>query len=89
MKLIYKIGLKDFLSSLVSRADNPWWVEIITTNPVCLYYFGPFSNLEEAKIACPGYVEDLETEAAQGIKIEIKRCKPSILTIFNEEKELS
>jgi hypothetical protein len=85
MKLIDKIELKRFLSTLGSRSDSLWWIEIMTTKPVCLYYFGPFSNLEEAEIACPGYVEDLKTEAAQGINIEIKRCKPSVLTVFNEE----
>ncbi|NHC36008.1 DUF1816 domain-containing protein [Scytonema millei] len=37
-------------------------------------------------MACSGYVEDLKSEAAQGIQIEIKRCQPSELTVFNEEE---
>jgi hypothetical protein len=44
-------------------------------------------NLEEAKIAQVGYVEDLNQEQAVGITIEIKRCKPAELTVIKEEEE--
>jgi hypothetical protein len=58
----------------------PWWVEIYTTRPHCLYYFGPFDSMEEAKENQSGYIEDLQQEGAEGIKISIKQCKPKELT---------
>jgi Domain of unknown function (DUF1816) len=64
-----------------------WWVEIITQNPRCTYYFGPFMNSADAKAAIQGYVEDLEMEGAQGIAIDIKRCKPKSLTISDDQAE--
>jgi Domain of unknown function (DUF1816) len=58
-----------------------WWIEVSTSQPKCLYYFGPFANSKEAEGLMAGYVEDLESESAQGIKTKIKRCKPDQLTI--------
>jgi hypothetical protein len=58
----------------------PWWVEITTTEPRCVYFFGPFENEQEAQIFKPGYLEDLEGEDAQGISCCIKQCQPQILT---------
>lgn len=63
-----------------------WWVEIRTDSPKCTYYFGPFSSEDEAAEAKPGYVEDLQGEGAQGIQVCIKRCKPEILTITDEDE---
>ncbi|MEA5509132.1 DUF1816 domain-containing protein [Crocosphaera sp. UHCC 0190] len=62
------------------KIELPWWVEIITTQPRCLYYFGPFDSPEEAQINQGGYVEDLKEEGANGITIKIKQCQPPILT---------
>jgi hypothetical protein len=73
--------MTDFLQIL----NTPWWVEIITAQPKCTYYFGPFSNLAEAEAACPGYFEDLESEGSQVIEVIIKRCQPDKLTICHEE----
>lgn len=83
MKLLEQSELvSDFLPSLTTA----WWAEIFTTLPRCTYYFGPFRNLEQVQAACLGYVEDLKSEQAQGIEIKIlKRCKPDVLTIFDEE----
>lgn len=67
----------------------PWWVEIKTNIPPCIYYFGPFDRLKEAKLAQHGYIEDLVEEKAQGITVEIKRCQPQILTIDEESVESS
>ena len=65
-----------------------YWVEIITKTPQCIYYFGPFIWKESAQDSYGGYLEDLQSERAQDIKIIVKRCKPSNLTIVNEnEKE--
>ncbi len=58
----------------------PWWVEISTAKPSCLYYFGPFDTVEEAEFHKPGYVEDLENEGADGVVVIIKQCQPLILT---------
>lgn len=65
-----------------------FWVEIVTDNPRCTYYFGPFISKEEASTAKGGYIEDLENEGAQGIGVTVKRCKPTNLTIFDESGEL-
>lgn len=64
--------------------NTDWWVEIKTTYPSCTYYFGDFDNLREAKKYCSGYIEDLQSEGAQGIKVRIKRCEPQLLTICDE-----
>lgn len=56
----------------------------MTRNPRCTYYFGPFLSSSDAKAALSGYVEDLENEGAQGIVINVKRCKPDALTIADD-----
>jgi hypothetical protein len=60
--------------------ELPWWVEISTSQPHCLYYFGPFESAVEAEVYQPGYVEDLQREGAEEIRVEIKQCHPQILT---------
>lgn len=64
-----------------SAALPPWWVEIVTAEPKCLYYFGPFDSYEEALSNQAGYIEDLESESALGIATTIKQCQPEILTV--------
>lgn len=61
--------------------NSPWWVEIKTTQPNCIYYFGPFDSLEEAQYRQGGYVEDLELEGAENIGVEIRQFNPKVLTI--------
>jgi Domain of unknown function (DUF1816) len=61
-----------------------WWVEVLTTQPRCTYYFGPFGGVDSATLAVSGYVEDLESESAQGIKTQVKRCHPDRLTIEHD-----
>ena len=84
--------LKERLQELVADPLNAvglaWWVEIVTETPRCTYYFGPFGSKTEADIAKSGYIEDLELEGAQGIAFLIKRCKPEILTIYDEREEI-
>ena len=63
----------------------PYWIEITTRKPRCLYYFGAFSSYGEAKQMQSGYVEDLIAEKAEGIEVQIKRCSPSDLTVMEEE----
>ena len=46
-----------------------------------MYYFGPFSSKTEAENSQDGYVQDLATEGAQNIDVNVKWCKPKQLTI--------
>lgn len=69
---------KNFISDLVHSA---WWLEVTTAEPHCIYYFGPFEHSEEAEAAQPGYIQDLESEGAQGISTLLKRCNPKAMTI--------
>lgn len=73
------------LSKIIEFLGLAFWVEIVTDNPKCTYYFGPFMGAKEAEAAKSGYIEDLENEGAQGIAVTVKRCKPSNLTIFDED----
>ena len=77
-------ALDDF--SLEQEETSPWWVEITTTRPHCIYYFGPFETFAEAYGYHGGYVEDLQEEGAQGIIINIKQCQPLVLTQELEEE---
>jgi len=76
--------LKNIAIGFMEGLNTDWWVEIKTTSPSCTYYFGDFDNLREAKKFCPGYIEDLQSEGARGIKVRIKRCEPQLLTICEE-----
>jgi hypothetical protein len=79
--------MKEVLIKILHFLGLAFWVEIVTDNPRCTYYFGPFLNDQEAHEAKNGYIEDLENEGAQGITVAIKRCKPDNLTIFDEPGE--
>ncbi|MEH2448152.1 MAG: DUF1816 domain-containing protein [Nostoc sp.] len=83
MKTIWH-NLKEVLINTFDYLGWAWWVEIITQNPHCTYYFGPFLNSSEAKLSSTGYIEDLEVEGAQGIAVNVKRCKPNTLTIADD-----
>jgi hypothetical protein len=76
--------MNELWTSVLNALGFAWWVEIITENPRCTYYFGPFASSKEAEVAKAGYVEDLEQEGAQGLRLTIKRCKPDNLTIYDE-----
>ncbi|MBW4479436.1 MAG: DUF1816 domain-containing protein [Tolypothrix brevis GSE-NOS-MK-07-07A] len=83
MKTIWD-NLKEVLINASDSFGLAWWVEIGTQKPNCTYYFGPFLNSSEANAAITGYVEDLEIEGAQGIVVNVKRCKPDTLTITED-----
>jgi hypothetical protein len=76
--------LSSRFAEFYNRLGLAWWVEIQTSMPDCIYFFGPFISQKEAEAALPGYVEDLETEKAQAIIAEVKRCKPTQLTVCDE-----
>ncbi|MDJ0531708.1 MAG: DUF1816 domain-containing protein [Xenococcaceae cyanobacterium MO_207.B15] len=67
------------------KAELSWWVKITTATPYCIYYFGPFDSQAEATVAQYGYMEDLMTEKATGINIDIKQDQPKVLTISEED----
>jgi Domain of unknown function (DUF1816) len=81
--------MNEIWTSILETLGLAWWVEIITDAPRCTYYFGPFGSLKEADAAKSGYLEDLEQEGAQGIKVAVRRCKPDNLTIYDEAAEMS
>lgn len=79
--IIYFVFLCLILSDFKHKA---WWVKIITKQPACTYYFGPFDNEEEAKASEYGYLQDLQAEGAQEIQVVICQGNPQKLTIFND-----
>lgn len=76
--------LSSRFAEFYNRLGLAWWVKIATSSPQCIYFFGPFLSQKEAEAALPGYVEDLEGEQAQGIKVTVERCKPTQLTVCND-----
>ena len=83
MKTIWH-NLKEVLINTFENLGLAWWVEIVTQNPRCTYYFGPFLSSSDATLASKGYIEDLELEGATGIVVNVKRCKPNTLTIADD-----
>jgi len=77
--------LKASLTSVLDQLGLALWVEIVTEQPQCTYYFGPFARAKSAQKAVAGYLEDLKQESAQGITVTLKRVQPSELTIFEDE----
>lgn len=77
-------NFQEFLTNFFNSFGWAWWVEIVTQNPRCTYYFGPFLSVKEAQAASSGYIEDLQQEGAQGIAVNVKRCKPADLTIADD-----
>jgi hypothetical protein len=81
--------MKNFLTQLLQNIVQQYWIEVTTAKPRCIYYFGPFLTYKGAKLAQPGFIEDLETENAEDITVEIKRCQPQELTIFDQLNDSS
>jgi Domain of unknown function (DUF1816) len=79
--------MKELFTKSLNFLGLAWWVEITTSTPQCIYYFGPFETAALASEHRSGYVEDLQAEGAQNIVVEIKRCKPDPLTISPEDVE--
>jgi Domain of unknown function (DUF1816) len=81
------VRISEYWANALHFWGRAWWIEVSTSQPNCLYYFGPFANSKEAERLVAGYVEDLENESAQGIKTKIKRCKPDKLTIDDDNRQ--
>ena len=56
-----------------------WWIEILTSNPNHLYYFGPFNSYFDAEWSKYSYIRDLEKEKAIIIGTEISQYQPKKL----------
>ncbi|NES17624.1 MAG: DUF1816 domain-containing protein [Symploca sp. SIO3E6] len=80
---------KEIFTSVLRFSGLAYWVEIVTDNPRCTYYFGPFVSTQEANEAKAGYIEDLEGESAQIISVKVQRCQPNNLTIYDELSEVA
>lgn len=76
--------MKELLINLLNFFGLAFWVEIITEDPNCTYYFGPFLSAQEGHVAKAGYLEDLESEGANTRTVSVKRCKPSRLTLAED-----
>jgi hypothetical protein len=87
LTLNHKLSTKilNLWTEALRACRQAWWIEIFTAQPKCTYYFGPFAGPQEAYLASNGFVEDLKSESAQGIKIKIDRhCQPDSLTIEHD-----
>jgi Domain of unknown function (DUF1816) len=77
----FKTKIAEIGVDILNLIGQAWWIEISTLQPQCIYYFGPFITKNEANMLMPEYIEDLENESAQGIQTDVKRRKPTLLTI--------
>ena len=74
--------MKNLVNKLIGLYEKSWWLEISTTSPRCEYYFGPFGSESEAVQARPGYVEDLEQEGSELLRVSVvRRQAPGELTV--------
>ncbi len=62
-----------------------WWVEIVTFEEPCTYYFGEFETNHEAEAAKDSYIQDLREEGHQNMAVQIRLCLPENLTVFEGE----
>jgi hypothetical protein len=76
---------RELFMSYLEKIGIAWWIEIVTEQPKCIYYFGPFDGSYEAQLSSKGYLDDLEQEEAQVIAVDIKPGEPRELTIFENE----
>ena len=73
-------------TSSVKNSDSDilklfWWLEIKTARPSCVFYFGPFSSEEEAKVAQYSHIDRLIHEKFHGITLEVKQLEPKEVMI--------
>lgn len=68
-----------------SEHELGWWIEIMTAQPLYLYYFGAFSTLEEAQSLQAGFIEDLLLENALIVSTNLRFLQPQQLTLSGEE----
>lgn len=71
--------------SLLEQLRLAWWLEVVTNNPYCTYYFGLFITESAAKVCQFGYIEDIAQEGAEISSVEVKRFQPKVLTVINDQ----
>lgn len=76
--------IEEAFTSYLEKFGIAWWIEVVTAEPTCTYYFGPFMSAKEAELHKSGYLEDLEAEGARGIAVYVHRCEPQELTIATD-----
>jgi hypothetical protein len=82
------ILLEKTLEENISTSNElMWWTKLYTKNPFCIYYFGPFDKVEDAKESRSGYIEDLENEGSTIVFLRFLQLNPQDLTV--EYKNLS
>jgi Domain of unknown function (DUF1816) len=77
-------NLEERLAYRLEPLGLAYWLEVVTDNPSCLYYFGPFATSAQARQSEPGYLEDLEHEGAHVLVTKVQRCRPKSLTVFQD-----
>ncbi len=83
---IYSIALGSIFYYLNQPYSRDWWLKITTTKPLCIYYFGPFHDKREAQGSIHGYQEDLESEQAKVVQVQLYQAfPPTQLTVCPEE----
>lgn len=68
-----------------STHELGWWIEIMTAQPLYLYYFGAFSTPEEAKNLQAGFIEDLLLENALIVSTNLRFFQPQQLTLSGDD----
>jgi hypothetical protein len=68
-----------------SNHELGWWLEILTAQPLCLYYFGAFETRLEATSLQRGFIEDLLQENALILSTNLQFLQPSQLTLIGDE----
>ncbi|NEQ31201.1 MAG: DUF1816 domain-containing protein [Leptolyngbya sp. SIO4C5] len=80
-------AFKNFFSKIAGDTETttqPWWLQIITDQPTCIYYFGPFETPKEAQLHQQGYITDLTAEGAKVFPPTLIQGNPPELTIEGE-----
>ena len=77
--------MKGLLSNLFGVFTQDWWIKVDTGNPVCTYYFGPYTHKGEAEAEVDGFLADLRSENAVILNTEVKRDNPQEVTVYQEE----
>lgn len=68
--------------NMVQTLGLAWWIEVKTDD--CTYFFGPFTNQNDAAAAQAGYIEDLEQDGESNIQARLIKGKPRQLTVEEE-----
>lgn len=83
-KAIFIERNKDGLHSTNEQSSLAWWLKINTMNPSMTYYFGPFISAQEAEIAQPSYINNLEQDGLQIQTIQIQQRQPASIMSENQ-----